>query len=266
MKNSLRILSRHPTANGLRRSIFSNIKAVYRHGSTTDGNFDYEINSVESIRNSADKLEMKKCFDLAEVNHAKWIKLQELTDDFLKSIQFPENKIIIKHRLGSRGTGNYLISTKDELDKFLKSKSENLSNYIVEEFKRYVVEYRLHVSNEGCFYACRKVLKNTTPKDERFQRHDDNCSWLLESNPKFNKPENWNEIVEHCIKALKTINADVLAFDVKCTSTKEAQNKKCKFIIIESCSAPSFGVVTLEKYKEELLKIIKNKYENNSNK
>lgn len=266
----LRILSRHKTSGPLRGSILIRGKrVVYRHGSTTESAFEYEINSTESVKISADKLLMKEAFDKAEVKHAPWIHLLKASDDnkewkeFIKKLKFGEDKdswLIIKNRYGSRGTGNTLVKNKVELDSFLKSRSKSLNNYIVEEYKTYSVEYRLHVSEEGYFYTCRKVLRNNTPKEQRFQRHDDNCSWLVEQNPGFNKPENWNEIVEDCKKALKMIGADVLAFDVKCTSIKEVKDKKCRFILIESCSAPSFGDVTLEKYKQELPKIIERKY------
>lgn len=266
----LRILSRHNTIGPLRNSILINkVKAVYRHGSTTKSGFEYEINSSESVEISADKKLMKEAFDKAEVRHALWIHLLKFTsdkkiwDEFLNKLSFGKDKeswIIIKNRWGSRGVGNTLIKTKEQLDSYLKEKSKSLDNYIVEEYKNYSVEYRIHATEEGYFYACRKMLKTNTPKESRFQRHDDNCSWYVETNPKFNKPENWNEIVEDCKKAVKQIGADVLAFDVKCTSIKESKDKKCRFILIESCSAPSFGNITLEKYKEELPKIIKRKY------
>lgn len=267
----LKIFSRHPSSKGIRKTIpVKGKNVVYRHGSTTEGNFEYEINSVESIKNSADKLKMKECFDNAEVKQAIWIPLVNFSSDkksfteFLNKLDFGKDKesfIIIKHRLGSRGTGNYLIKSQQELDAFIKNKQGSLKNYIVEEYKRYSVEYRIHATEYGYFYACRKMLKSNTPKTERFQRHDDNCVWYIESNPVFDKPSNWNEIVKDCQRAVKAMGADVLAFDVKCTSTKGSKDKTCKWIIIESCSAPSFGDGTTVKYKEELPKIINYKYE-----
>jgi D-alanine-D-alanine ligase-like ATP-grasp enzyme len=267
----LRILSRHPSIVPLRDNplLIRKVKAVYRHGSTTDGKFEYEINSVESIKTSADKKLMKEAFDKAEIKHAPWIHLKKYStekkvfDEFLGKLEFGKDKeswIIIKNRWGSRGTGNTLVKTQQELDAFIKGKTNSLDNYIIEEYKNYTVEYRIHATEEEYFYTCRKMLKSNTPKEQRFQRHDDNCEWFLENNPKFNKPENWNDIVEDCKKAVKTMGADVLAFDVKCTSVKDAKDKKCKYIIIESCSAPSFGKVTMEKYREQLPKILYKKY------
>lgn len=267
----LRILSRHHTISPLRNKILiKGGKVVYRHGSSTKSDFEYEINSVESINNSADKKLMKEAFDKAEIHHAPWIHMiyfntdKKKWDDFLAKLSFGKDKeswIIIKNRWGSRGGGNYLAKTMAELNKFIEEKKKSLENYIVEEYKNYSVEYRIHATEYGYFYTCRKMLKSDTPKDQRFQRHDDNCSWFLEDNPSFNKPENWNEIVEDCKKAVVALGADVLAFDIKCTSIKDSKDKKCRFVILESASAPSMGKVTLEKYETELSKIINHKYD-----
>lgn len=261
----LRIFSRHPSIGPLRKSLLiKGKKVVYRHGSTSASELRYEINSVQAVRTSADKLLMKQAFDKAKASNAPWIRLNKAgTPEFkkwLESVGFDKNMIIIKHRFGSRGNGNYLIKTQKDLNSFISQRKGGLDSYIVEEYMSYTVEYRLHVTERGCFYTCRKVLKNDTPKEKRFQRHDDNCSWLIETNPKFNKPANWKEIVDDCVKILKAMGADVLAFDVKCTSKKNSKDGKVKWIIIESCSAPSFGQVMIDKYKKELPLIVEHKY------
>jgi glutathione synthase/RimK-type ligase-like ATP-grasp enzyme len=265
----LRIFSRHPTSKDLRDAILiPGKKVVYRHGSTTEGDYEYEINSTETVRTSADKKLMKEAFNKAEVRQAMWLPLSSAIndkanfDEFVKKLVLSEKDkkfAIIKHRMGSRGTGNYLIKTKQELDNFIAGHKNHLDNYIIEQYKNFSVEYRLHVSELGCFYACRKVLKKDTPASERFQRHDDNCSWLIESNPGFEKPENWDEIVKDCIKIVKAMGGDVLAFDVKCTAKPNKESKR-DWIIIETCSAPAFGKITTEKYREHLPKIINHKY------
>jgi hypothetical protein len=261
----LTVFSRHPSTKPLRRAILIKGKrVVYRHGSTSDSATPYEINSVSSVRTSADKLLMKQAFDKAGIHHASWMKLSDHgTKEFgewLTKIGFPKKRIIIKHRFGSRGNGNYYITSKETLDSFVNSHKGGLSNYIVEEYMNYTVEYRLHVTERGHFYTCRKVLKNDTPKDKRFQRHDDNCSWLLETNPSFNKPKNWNDIVADCVKALKTMGGDVMAFDVKCTSKKNSKDGFVSWILLESCSAPAFGEKMMVAYKNELPLIVQHKY------
>ena len=42
-------------------------------------------------------------------------------------------------------------------------------------------EYRLHVTKFGCFYTCRKLVKNDAPEDT-WQKHDDVCNWVFEEN------------------------------------------------------------------------------------
>ena len=68
----------------------------------------------------------------------------------------------------------------------------------------------------------------------------------------FDKPTNWDEIVADCIKALKHMQLDIAAFDVKCT-------RDGRFILLESNSAPALGKQGIEKYKNELKKIINDK-------
>jgi len=111
----LRIFSRHPSTEKIRHKILvPKVKAVYRHGSTTVSNFEYEVNSIDCIKNSADKLLMKKCFDKAEVHHAPWFHMSEIEskkkefEEFLKKIDFEKDKesfLIIKNRWGYRGVG-----------------------------------------------------------------------------------------------------------------------------------------------------------------
>lgn len=266
----VQVLSRHPTTDQIRKKVLiKGIKVIYRHGSTTNvKNIEYEINSADSVKTSADKLLMKQAFDKAEVKHALWFYLRDIDSKkdewqkFLKKVNFAKdnNYLIAKQRWGSRGTGNYLLKTQADLDNFLKNRKNTLGNYIIEEYKKYSVEYRIHATEDGYFYACRKMLESDTPKDQRWQRHDDNCKWYVEENPSFNKPANWDEIVKDCQRVVKTMDADVLAFDIKCSSIKDSKDKKCNYIIIETCSAPSFGERTAKEYIKELPKIIKRKY------
>ena len=261
------ILSRHPSHRVFRlnpalKKVVTK-RSVVRFGSTTVLTDPYslkgvrvEINTVEAIRNSSSKLRMKTKFTENNVKTADWWKANTLPDD-LSTLPFP---LIGKHIFGSRGRGNSFIKTVEELKSWLKGK--DLSNYIIEKYYNYVREYRLHVSKNGCFYTCRKILKEGTPEDKKFQRHDDNCVWILEENPLFDKPTNWNNIVEESVKALNAVGLDFGAIDLRVQSAKDKKEKIREFpefIIVEINSAPSMGDVTIVKYLEELPKLINSK-------
>lgn len=113
----LRIFSRHPSTKAIRDVIMvKGKKAVYRHGSTTEGNFEYELNGADSVKISSNKHSMKIAFDEAEVHHAPWIAMDKLTkekpkfDAFITDSKLSDKEkrfLIIKHKYGSRGTGEH---------------------------------------------------------------------------------------------------------------------------------------------------------------
>jgi hypothetical protein len=274
------VLSRHPSHNILRTNLKRlPFRSLIRLGSTTVKN-DFkriECNSVQSVKNSASKLLMKQCFTKASVKTADWFIFnntfnkngnesnrfrQQGSNNDVSIINLPY-PIICKHVYGSRGEGNSLVNNPEEFEKWMRGKT--LSNYIFEKYYTFTKEYRLHVTEDGCFYACRKMLKRDTPKNEKFQRHNDNSVWILENNPDFDKPNNWDEIVKDCVKALKSLGGDIMGFDVKVQSNKDKKNVKRKtidYIIIESNSACSFGTITAERYLNEIPKILLKKYAN----
>ena len=242
-KFKTQVFSRHPSHNVLRSELpLLPFRSVIRLGSTTASNPKLkrtELNSAQSVKYSSNKRIMKVCFDDKD------------------EMPFP---LIIKHVNGSRGTGNYMVYNVDELYQFIENK--NISNYIFEKYYTYSREYRLHVTKHGCFYTCRKMLKNETPQHLRFQRHDDNCVWIVEENNSFDKPVNWNLIVDDCVKALASLGGDIMAFDVKVQSARKPNGSlrtDPKWIVIESCSAPSFGDITAKKYIEQIPILLKEK-------
>lgn len=256
------VRSRHPTHAVLREELpLFGFKSVIRLGSTTElddslssGGSRVEINTVESIMNSADKLRMKTCFAEHEVKTAEWVKLVDWSNQF-------EYPVVLKHRFGSRGTGNYLIKSRDEFNSIVSGKTQN--NYIVEKYHDYNREYRLHVTADGCFYTCRKLLKNETPEGERWFRNDSNSTWIVDTNPSFDRPTNWDNIVAECVKALRAVGLDFGACDVRVQSAKNAKDKdrkEPKFFIVEINSAPSFGDITTQKYLETLPGLLMKKY------
>ena len=264
-----RIRSRHPSHDQFRMLFKAPFKSVVRFGSITEEDgVKVEINTPEAVKNSLNKHKMKNCFDLFKVKTADWFTAsRDNVGMFVSMKQFlnPELEgdgedvginelpypIVAKHIYGSRGTGNTLIKTEEEFIQWLNNKT--LSNYIFEKFHNYNKEYRLHVTEDGCFYTCRKMLKSETPENERWFRNDSNSVWILEENPSFDKPVNWDEIVEHSVKAMMSVGLDFSAIDVRVQSSKNKDGElreNPEFIILETNSAPSMGEITAIKYKE----------------
>jgi glutathione synthase/RimK-type ligase-like ATP-grasp enzyme len=264
------ILSRHPS-HDVFRSRFKKInllpyKSVIRFGSSTEvedtfdnGGNRIEINTIQSIKTSANKLLMKEKFTEAGVKTAPW--KQHCPIEGLTGLEFP---IVAKSHYGSKGKGNTLLKTSEEYDQWVGNK--NLSNYIFEKFVNYGHEFRLHVTEDGCFYTCRKALKENVPENEKWRRHDDICVWFLEENESFHKPNSWDDIVNDCVKALKSIGADILSFDVKVQTpyNKKGEPREYQdYILLECNSASSMGniegedlSVCAQKYIEMLPKLI----------
>jgi len=239
------------------------MRSIVRLGSTTDTKVIFpktfgkkqivEINTVEAIENSRSKIKMKQAFDQAGISHANWQTLETKVD--FENLNFP---LVLKRVFGYKGRGMFLVESEEQLeDKF---KTINTHEYIIENFHNYNREYRLHCTKDGCFYACRKMLKNNA--DARWYRNDSNCIWILEDNPVFDKPINWDIIVQDCIKALVATKLSIGAFDIRVQSSKNREGKIItdpKFIIIEVNSAPSLLKIGLEKYKEAINKLISDK-------
>jgi len=254
------VRSRHPSHRPLRTALSRlPFRTVVRFGSTWlgDGKGRTECNSAAAIRTSASKRLMKQAFTASGVITADWENSYNNIAAFVARVGFP---IVAKHIHGSRGTGNYLIKSQAELTAWVNGKT--LENYIFEKFYDYSREYCLHVTRDGCFYTCRKMLKETTPEANRWYRNDSNSVWILETNQAFDKPRNWDAIVAESVKALTAVGLDVGAIDVRVQSARNkdgAIRQQPKFIILETNSAPSFGEVTLEKYTQVIPQILRNK-------
>lgn len=207
-----------------------------------------EINSAKGCIISADKIKMKKAFDLARVQHAEWFYIRPNDDARTKVLEHLTqwNKIIVKHKHSSKGRGIYLLESIEDFDNFKEGK--NLSNYVFERYYTYSKEYRIHVNKFGYFYTCRKMLRHDA--EDRWHRHSSNSVFILEENPDFNRPANWDDIVRDCIKAMKVIGLDIAAFDVK------VNVDGTKFILLESNSAPSLGEDGIERYTYALKQLI----------
>lgn len=276
-----RIRTRHPSHQPLRDGVLEKLpfRSVVRLGSTTSleeiaqGRTMVELNTVEAIKISSNKLLMKQAFDRAESRTAPWNEAQHLGIINETGLSFNEGideltyPVVAKAKFGSKGKGNTLIRSLEEYNTWRSGKT--LSNYIFEKFMNYGLEYRLHISRTGSFYACRKALKSDCPEDQKWRHHDDTCVWFMEfdneGNPSenFRKPNSWTNIVEDCVAALNEIGADILAFDVKVQSGKNNKGKERDFqeyILLESNSAPSFGETTIQKYIQQIPIVLKDKH------
>ena len=269
------VCSRHPSHSILRAKNQTlpllPFRSVIRLGSSTESDGRLEINTIQAVKNSASKLLMKQKFTEAGVKTANWYTFSnylfypngDLTlggTDQTRGIETIEYPIVAKSLFGSRGIGNTIINNQEELEAWLPNK--NLNNYIFEKFVKMTREYRLHVTKFGCFYTCRKLVRSDAPEDT-WQKHDDVCNWVLEENPSFKKPKNWDAIVADCIKAKDALGLDICAFDVGVQGAKDGvERENPEWIIFESCSAPSFGAVTGQKYIEILPKLLIDKYNN----
>ena len=268
------IRSRHPSHAPFRTQLRKlPFRSVVRFGSLTEledpaskNGSRIELNSKEAIKNSSSKLLMKQCFQDVRIKTADWESSSIVNDIqlFINDTGFP---IIAKSHHGSRGLGNTMLKTQLEFDNWITGKT--LSNYIFEKYYNYNKEYRLHVTKNGCFYTCRKMLRQEFREHPNsWQRHDDNCVWILEENENFEKPNNWKEIEDHCVKALISCGLDFGACDLRVQNNNDNDGNRRDnpdFIVVEINSAPSMGVVTLEKYKEILPQLLIEKYNDRPN-
>ena len=259
----LKIRTKNHTAQPLKNLIRVNTRTVFRLGSLTPTEEIFprgvalnkpiiEINTAEACHNSGDKRLMKQLFTEFGVKTAEWIDLNvAVYDQENKWNYFPS---IIKHFNSCKGQGIYLIENQNDLDEFVAN-NRNLSNYVIERYMNFSKEYRLHVTKDGCFYTCRKMLKEDA--EERWHRHDMNSVWIMEENPLFEKPSNWDLIVEESVKAMKSLGLDICSVDMKVQSEKnQDRGGNPEFIILECNSASSMGPVTLIKYEEQLRKML----------
>lgn len=255
----LKILSRHPSHSIMRRRILlhPDITGCVRFGSTTEGEYDIQINSVEAVQNCADKLIMKKLFKNSGVTSPVFYENHE---EIIENYDF-NKPILAKRSKRSKGAGMFMLRNIEEFTDFCEDKIKNnkynqQNPYYFEVFYNYIKEYRIHVSKlGGYFYTNRKMLLSDTPEDERWYRNDSNSVWMLESNELFDKPETWDNIVTDCQLARESVGLDICSFDVKV-------NKKGQHMILEANSASSFGVnndavsIVATKYQHELISLV----------
>lgn len=248
----INIRSRHPSHDILRGKIKCTKPTIFRLGSFTSNPDDrdwVEINTVTACMNSSNKKEMKRLFAANNVKTAIYCNPAneaELTE-WVVGNNIVNKKLIIKSYRGSRGKGLYLVNGLEEAVNFFTRRG--YGGHIIERYYNYNKEYRLHVDKDGCFYTCRKMLKDDATT--RWYRNDSNCVWITENNPLFSKPDNWDDIVDQCVNALNAVGLTIGACDVRVSS-----NNSNNFIVCEINSAPSFGELTAQHYIKILSKYV----------
>lgn len=238
----LRIFSKNTSCAPLRNILF-NRRILLRLGSTTPliSKYKYlEINTVEGIKISSNKIAMKKAFDKANICHSEWINSNNKTD-IIKF--FNIHKIIIaKYKYSSKGNNIYYIDNIESLNKLLKH--ININDFVFEKYYFYPLEYRVHIdANYGCFYVCKKVLKEDA--NIQWHRHADNSIFVLITDLTL-LPEWFPRMVNDCKKVLKQMHLTIACFDILASNYG--------YQIIESNTAPSLGSYGITYYSNHLKK------------
>lgn len=244
----LRVFSPNKSCAPL-RSIPFRKRVLLRLGSTTPlvSKYKYlEINTTEGIRISANKISMKKAFDKARIHHSEWISSSN-KQEIIKF--FNLHKILIaKHRHSSKGNDIYYIDTLESLNDLMSK--VNIADFVFEKYYFFPNEYRVHVDvNHGCFYACKKVLKEDA--EVQWHKHADNSIFVLMTKDHI-LPECWEDVIHDCTQALREMHLTIACFDVLCSNNG--------FIIVESNTAPSLATYGLTYYSNHLRKWYDSKF------
>jgi glutathione synthase/RimK-type ligase-like ATP-grasp enzyme len=251
MNYRVKLRSKNPSASKLRsmlRSIRCNNPFLVRLGSRTplaeifprNNSRVIELNTIEAIENSRNKLRMKACFNTEGISHAKWFPREQFNND-PQQAKYP---IVVKQIFGFKGHGMRLV---EKLEDFRPIPDGSY----VEEFKNFSREYRIHCTRDESFLAWRKLRREDAK--ERWFFNSTNCNWVSEEHEMFQKPKIWNLMCEHAQRAISATGLTIGAVDVRCKS--DAKSEK-DFIILEVNSAPELGEVGTESYFKVIKKIV----------
>lgn len=255
-QRTVRIRTKNPTSNPLRKAILVPFKAVCRLGSRTATRDVFpaservvECNTVQSIENSRNKLRMKECFATQNIPQATMyhgpFDHQRILDHF--HITSPDFQLVGKMICGFQGHGMTLINNRTELEQWCRTHSPQ--NYFIELFYNYGREYRLHATRDSVFLSWRKLRSHDAAERWFFNSH--NCNWVGEGNQLFNKPANWEELCRTARTAISSTGLDIGAVDIRVSSQDTTQ-----FIVCEVNSAPALGDVGIEAYREQIKSVL----------
>jgi len=258
MSYPVKLRTKNHSANGLKnllKTIRTTKPFVVRLGSRTPIEIIFpkshakaiEINTVQSIENSRNKLLMKDCFKELEVSQSNWWKGPHIDIEFSE----PRFPLLVKKIYGFKGKGMVKLDNEEQYHEY--ANSTYINDCYFEEYKNFGKEYRIHATQDEVFLSWRKMRK--LEAEEKWFFNSTNCNWISEDNELFEKPEIWDLMCQHAIKAIKSTGLNIGAVDVRC---KMNPKNESDFIVCEVNSAPELGEVGTIKYFEILIKIIKN--------
>lgn len=241
------VRSRHPSHRGLMEGTRLPFRSVVRFGSTTImGDGRTHCNTVDAIRNCADKLRMKQIFAQHNIKSPKFWTTS-VRANMPNPIPYPIVAKIFNH---SRGRGMVRIMDVTEHAEFIRTHNEN--NYTYEEYFKHSREYRIHVSPhiEGEIFSIRKMIRQEAADNGTWSRNIQNGAFVRE----FERPAEWPQMVEECKRACAALGLDIGAADI----LYSVKNKS--FTIVEINSAPAMRDRTREAYKNAIIQILKHKH------
>jgi glutathione synthase/RimK-type ligase-like ATP-grasp enzyme len=253
------IRTKNFSAKPLRGAIVLPFSSIVRLGSTTPTNHItnkrvIECNVVEAIENSRNKLRMKNCFSRFNVPQAEMYHGDFNVEAIKKHFKLrSEYKLVGKAIYGFKGHGMVLITSDKELDDFCKT--HNPDRFFLEVFHNLSREYRLHCTQDQVFLSWRKLRKSDAEK--RWFFNSENCNWIGEDNPLFNKPSNWDEICRAAINAITSVGLDIGCADIRVSGEDTS-----RFIVLEVNSAPALAEIGLNAYKENIKQVLIKKHGN----
>lgn len=202
-------------------------------GGTSDFRGDIIINLPSATRLSVDKLLMKKTFSNYGIPS---FRFGEFYDDCV----FP---LVLKSKTHRKRRPHLTkIGCQAELSDHL-SHITHPEKYYWEEFVSYDREFRIHISQYKTkeVFATEKICRG----GGGWVRNRRSCKFHKE----FDRPDQWKNIIESCLRVLFHIGLDIGGFDVAYDS------ESGKHYIIEVNTACGMGKHTRAAYTKELNKI-----------
>ena len=243
---------------GLMKGNFYPFRSIVRFGSQTKFRNEHmlgriEVNSIEGIQNSSNKMKMKNIFQQAGIKSTKFFNPVECAE-LPAGLKFP---VVAKLCYRSGGKGMIKIDNQEQYDTFRATKLQSVHRrtnpYYCEEYVNCKREYRIHVSNIGNdeLFSVRKLVNEDVPKETTWIKSIATGAFVED----FDKPTQWPAMVSECKKALKAIKLDIGCFDVKYKKTDGS------FYLLEVNSSPAMGEKTKAIYITEIDRILKQKHQ-----